>query len=140
MNKTIKNMKFLLFVFVSILLGTCRNNPATPPEVDNQQLNDAFTQAASFSNLKSLVVSWNGVIIKEQYFRSGGANVPSDVRSVTKSVTSLLVGIAIDRGLLTSVDQTIGEFIRPLVDSLSTDKAAITIRGSFNYEQRLFME
>jgi CubicO group peptidase (beta-lactamase class C family) len=128
MNKTIKYLKFLLLVFVLIIFSTCTKNPVSLPEVDNQKLNDAFDQAASFSELKSLVVSRNGVIIKEQYFRSGGANVPSDVRSVTKSVTSLLIGIAIDRGFLTSVDQTIGEFLRALGDSLSTEKAAITIR------------
>jgi CubicO group peptidase (beta-lactamase class C family) len=128
MNKTIKYLKFLLLVFVLMMVSTCTRNPVSPPEVDNQQLSNAFAQAASFSRLESLVVSWNGAIIKEQYFRSGGANVQSDVRSVTKSITSLLIGIAIDRGFLTSVDQTIGEFIRPLVDSLSTDKAAITIR------------
>ncbi|MFZ1977135.1 MAG: serine hydrolase [Bacteroidota bacterium] len=128
MSKTIQYLKIPFIVFVLIIFNSCSNNPITPSEVNNQELNDAFNQAASFSELKSLVVSRNGVIIKEQYYRTGGANVPSDVRSVTKSITSLLIGIAIDKGILKSVDQTIGEFISPLVAGLSADKAAITIR------------
>ena len=128
MIKTIKPSEMLLLVLVLIIFNGCKQNSVNPPEVDNQKLNDAFNQAASFSELQSLVVSRNGVIIKEQYYRTGGANVPSDVRSVTKSITSLLIGIAIDKGILKSVDQPIGEFISPLVAGLSADKAAITIR------------
>ena len=129
MIKTIKPSEMLLLVLVLIIFNGCKQNSVNPPEVDNQKLNEAFTKAASFSELRSLVVARNGVIIKEQYFRTGGANTPSDVRSVTKSVTSLLIGVAIDKGFLQSVDQPIGQFIRPLVDTLSTDKAAITIRN-----------
>lgn len=128
MDKTMKYLKFSLLVFVIIIFGACVNNPVNSPEVNNQELDNAFNQAASFSQLKSLVVARNGVIIKEQYFRSGGADVPFDVRSVTKSITSLLIGIAIDKGFLTSVDQTIGEFLGPLVSRLSADEAAITIK------------
>jgi len=129
MSKTTKYLKFLIILIVLILFSTCSKNSVTSPgEVDNQKLNDAFTNAASFKELKSLVVARNGVIVKEQYFRSSGPNVPSDVRSVTKTVTSLLIGIAIDKGFIKSVDQPIGEFIRPLVDSLSADKAALTLR------------
>jgi CubicO group peptidase (beta-lactamase class C family) len=128
MIKTVKHLEMLLLVLLLIIFNGCKQNSINPPEVDNQKLNEAFTQAASFSKLQSLVVARNGVIIKEQYFGTGGANTPSDVRSVTKSVTSLLIGIAIDKGFLQSVDQPIGQFIKPLVDTLSADKAAITIR------------
>ena len=47
------------------------------------------------------------------------------VKSVTKSVLSLLVGIALDRGVLGSLDQTVGDLL-PRAASRS-DKAAIRV-------------
>src|SRR5512135_2054516 len=61
-------------------------------------LDDAYAIAARDANLKSLIVSHNGQIVKERYFHPGDSANAYDVRSVTKSVTGTLVGIAIDMG------------------------------------------
>lgn len=70
----------------------------------------------------------NGVIAAEEYYNDSGADVLHDVRSVTKSVMGLLIGIAIREGFIQSVDQTIGEFlVGTVVDRLEAAKAKITI-------------
>lgn len=78
--------------------------------------------------MKSIVVSKNDTIVKEQYFNSSGPNVAHDVRSVTKTVTALLIGIAIDKGLISSVEEELGQFITPIVGNISPDKSALKIK------------
>jgi CubicO group peptidase (beta-lactamase class C family) len=64
----------------------------------------------------------------EEYFNGAGVDSAFDVRSVTKSVLSLLVGIALDEGYLTSLDEPIGPRLAAWVPGLPEDKRAITIR------------
>jgi CubicO group peptidase (beta-lactamase class C family) len=53
-----------------------------------------------------------------------------DIRSATKSITALLVGIAIDRGSIASVDTPIVDLLPEYADALLTDprKARIRVR------------
>jgi len=120
--------KSILTSLLFISVCACSKDSSTEPRIDELKLNNAFSQADQFSGLKSLVVSKDGVIIKEQFWRTGGADKPHDVRSVTKTVMSLLIGIAIDKGYIQSADQTIGEYFQPIVTNLTEDKANIKIR------------
>lgn len=90
-------------------------------------LDVAFASTARVANVTSVSVHQDGALVREEYYLWTGADTPHDVRSVTKTVTSLLVGIAIDTGCLTSLDQTLGEL---LGDQAPIDpaKAAITLR------------
>ncbi|MCX6227436.1 MAG: serine hydrolase [Bacteroidia bacterium] len=136
-------MKLQWIVVLSLLAIACSKEPLPdslsdslpnplpnplPPMINTRSLEEAFTDARQIANLRSLVVVQNGQLIKEGFYGTGGADVPQDVRSVTKTITSLLIGIAIDKGYLTSVDQRIGEFLDPQVYSYSTEKASIKIR------------
>jgi CubicO group peptidase (beta-lactamase class C family) len=91
------------------------------------QLDAAYALARQQANLTSLVVAHEGIVARQEYFNGGGSDTPQDIRSDTKSVVSLLVGIALDRGCLRSVDQTVGDLLGPLGPSDST-KAAVTVR------------
>ena len=74
---------------------------------DAGRLNAAFEQAPSAApNLLALVVVRHGRLVREAYF-GGLAHADSafDMRSVTKTVTALLVGLASDRGLLNVSDR-----------------------------------
>jgi len=90
-------------------------------------LDSAYAVAREQPNLTSLVVARNGVIERQEYFNGGGADIPQDVRSITKSVVSLLVGIALERGHLRSLDQTLGELLGPLAPP-APEMKAITLR------------
>ena len=91
-------------------------------------LEEVFLNAEQLPNLKSLIVYKDNSIIKEKYFHNGAADIEHDVRSVTKSVMSTLIGIAIDNGFIQSEDQTIDVFLDPLVGNLDSAKSKIRIR------------
>src|SRR5258708_6790180 len=57
--------------------------------------------------LYAVVVSQNDSMIFKQYFNGKGENDLFNNQSLTKSVVSLLIGIAIDKGYIKSVDEKI---------------------------------
>ena len=61
--------------------------------------------------LSALVVVRHGYIVYEGYFNGQDPEAPIHTWSVTKSVTNIATGIAFKEGLLTSMDQTLGELI-----------------------------
>lgn len=128
--KSVKHISSRLVAVCSCILIISCSTPELidqNSQIDSVQLNEAFSQALHIGNLISLVVFQNEGIVKEEYYGSGDAVIPHDVRSVTKSVIGILVGIAIDKGYLQSKEQTIGTFINPLVENLGEEKANITI-------------
>ena len=58
----------------------------------------------------SLLVVRNGYLVFEKYYSWGSAYKYAVVHSVTKSVTSALIGIALDKGYLQRLDQKLIEF------------------------------
>jgi CubicO group peptidase (beta-lactamase class C family) len=64
---------------------------------------------AEFPNVRSMLVARNGRIVFERYYGGATAGEVFDVYSVTKSVVSALVGIALADGKLESVDQRLAE-------------------------------
>jgi CubicO group peptidase (beta-lactamase class C family) len=116
-----------LLLFVSILCFSCKDKVVTPVE-QSSALEDAFSIAGQNTNLKCLIVYKDDHIIKEKYFHPGDSSSAHDVRSVTKSVMATLMGIAVDEGIIPSEDQMIGDYLRPLVITLDSIKASITIR------------
>ena len=81
-------------------------------------------------DIYSLLIVKNGYLILENYWKKGRPNRYDWVHSVTKSYVSTLIGIAIDKGYIKSVDQTLVELLpRQYAESLDPDKAAITLKN-----------
>lgn len=120
----------LLLILLSVLSFSCRDNGGSPlgPGNPSSALDEAFSLAGQNANLRCLIVYKDDHIIKEKYFHPGDSLAPHDVRSVTKSVMATLMGIAVDKGVIPSEDRAIGDYLRPMVDSLQPAKAGITIR------------
>ncbi|ASG20481.1 serine hydrolase domain-containing protein [Nitrospirillum viridazoti] len=76
-------------------------------------------------DLKGVVVLRHGRGIAEAYYNGDDATTLHDIRSATKSLTSLLMGIAIDRGRVAGVDAPIARY---LPSPLPSGWEAITIR------------
>lgn len=90
--------------------------------------------------LYSVVVSQNDKIIYSQYFNGKtGADLFNN-QSLTKSVMSLLVGIAIDKGYITSVDEKIIKYFPELANDTDKRKQDITIRQIMNQASGLWHE
>ena len=104
---------------------------STPAEqgLDPMLVAELFYNAAELERLYGLLVVKDGHLIAERYFNEGSVAQKARVQSATKSVTSALVGIALDRGCLTSVGQKMLDFF-PEVAGQITDprKGQITIR------------
>ncbi|MCK4742097.1 MAG: hypothetical protein KAS80_07430, partial [Anaerolineales bacterium] len=80
---------------------------STPEEqgLDSMLLAELYYNAAELETLYGLLVIKNGYLIAEDYFNAGSVDELFDRASATKSFTSALVGIALDQGCLSSVDQ-----------------------------------
>jgi CubicO group peptidase (beta-lactamase class C family) len=104
---------------------------STPAEqgLDPMLVAELYFNAARLETLYGLLVIKNGHLIAEGYFNEGSVEQLSGRQSVTKSYTSALVGIALDQGYLSSVDQKMIEFFPEYIDQI-TDlrKNQITIR------------
>jgi len=86
------------------------------------------TIAAQYPSIRSLVLSRGNCILHEYYARNSGPDEPWQIYSVTKSVLSILVGIAIDKGLL-RLDQKLPELVAEATEGTIDPRAAgITLR------------
>jgi len=63
-----------------------------------------------FKNIHSVLLVKNGKLVLEEYFYGYNRDKQHQLRSATKSVTSILVGIAKDQKRIKSVDQKLYEF------------------------------
>src|SRR5437016_5265342 len=81
--------------------------------MDPRLTTEAETAAARVSRLRSLLVARHGRLVVEHYFGGADSTTTFDVRSVTKSVVSALTGIALSRGLVSSLDATVGTSVGP---------------------------
>jgi CubicO group peptidase (beta-lactamase class C family) len=113
--------------FVAVLtLFTALIAPASAT-AGQPALEAAAKAAAELPRLRSLVVSHRGAIVLERYFGGARAATPANIKSASKSVIAALVGIAVSRGLITSVDQPIVEYFPELAKDPEKGKRAITI-------------
>jgi CubicO group peptidase (beta-lactamase class C family) len=93
------------------------------------------------ANLHGVVVVRHGKLAFEHYFRGFdlkarngpgiidfNAATTHDLRSMTKSVTALVTGAVIDRGIIASVDQPVFSFFPDYADLSTPEKERITIR------------
>ena len=97
--------------------------------LDPMLVAEVYYNAAELETIYSLLVIKNGYLIAEDYFNEGSIDQKDRLQSVTKSYTSALVGIAMEQGYLSSVDQKMLDFF-PEIAGRITDprKEQITIR------------
>ncbi len=85
-------------------------------------------------DLKGIVIVRNGRVAGEQYFNGDSVDTLHDIRSATKSITSLLMGIAIQKGLVHSVNDSIALYLPGLPKD---GKERITIKDLLNMRSGL---
>ena len=135
-------MKFVVAGICTFLFFHCydRRQPpadkieqdAAPAEmgIDTLLLKDLTNKINSqfYPNIHSVLIAKNGQLIYEEYFAGKdqiyGKDIGlvqhtdttlHDLRSISKSVVSALVGIAIEKGFINGVDQKISEFFPEMV-------------------------
>jgi CubicO group peptidase (beta-lactamase class C family) len=102
-------------------------SPSAEQEAGPGTFDAARTAAAGLPRLHSLLVSWRGQSVLEYYANGAGPSRAANVKSVSKSVISTLVGIALERNLLKGVKEPIVRFFPELARDTDPRKARITI-------------
>ncbi len=104
---------------------------STPAEqgMDPELVAELYHNAAELETLYGLLVTKNGYLVAEEYFNGGTIGQKALLQSASKSFLSALVGIALDQGCLSSVDQKMLDFFPESVDQIvDPRKAQITLR------------
>ncbi len=88
---------------------------------------DAQIRDGKFQKITSVLIAQRGRMVHEAYFDEGGAQARRNTRSVTKTVTAMLVGAAIARGDLKGVDVPVAPFIPGPFEHPDPRKSRITV-------------
>jgi CubicO group peptidase (beta-lactamase class C family) len=103
---------------------------AAPAELalDGDSLEAIVTRAGAIPGVTSIMIVRQGKIAAEAYFHGGSRGQPVAVASITKSVTSMLVGIALGQGLIDSLDQPLIQLLPKAAPPPGRPAGTITIR------------
>ncbi len=135
---------FLLFILLCISTG-CRRNPTTKsdwPEVpsnpaleslyfDTSILNSLTLkiETGDFGKISSFVIVFKGNLEYEKYFNGHSNTDLFEIKSVTKSFSSALIGIAVKDGFIDDIKIPILDFFPEYTkyDNMSNRKMQITL-------------
>ena len=111
--------------------GWARSVPAHQG-LDQGAVQDILNRVGSrpeFQTVRGIVIVRHGTLVAETYFGGFTNTTLKNVHSVSKSVTSLATGIALDRGLIPSVDARLAQLIPHYAHRLSeAPKSRLTLR------------
>ncbi len=80
-------------------------------------------------NTHSVLISKQNTLVFENYFDGFNAHIPHDLRSASKSISSAIIGIAIDDKILKGVDEKLYDFLPQKYQSTKDAlKAKITLK------------
>lgn len=147
-----KRSVLLVFVLTVIVLAGCSPARPTPEELaavdftplpgaewpvstpqeqglDPLLVAELYYNAMDMEQVYGLLVFKNGYLIAEKYLHGGSVGQQLNIHSVTKSFTSALVGIALEQGCLSGLDQKMVDFFPELAGQVRDPrKNEITIR------------
>jgi len=98
--------------------------------IDTTKIYAFFNQLINVEHkIHSVLLIKNNQLVLEEYFDGEAIDKPHDLRSTNKSIKSILLGIAIDKGFISSVNDPISKYLKQSptknIDSLKND---ITIK------------
>ncbi len=138
-----------LVLTASLVVASALNLPGRIPAIQPQakipddtipafKFGSAVERAGTLPRLHSLLVSWNGELVLERYYNGVRPNRLANLKSASKSVISALVGIAIERGDISGVDQPIAEYFAELLSNEDdAPKRNITIENLLTMQSGL---
>lgn len=125
----IHSLPMLIFLLsISVLFSGCSSSlnstsdkywptdgwrTSTPEEqgIDSKKLDDMVAEIKDRDmKIHSILIIRNGYLVSETYFSGFKPEITHDMQSVGRSFTSTLVGIAIDKGIISGFDQRVLEF------------------------------
>ncbi len=126
-------LNFSRLLIVLWLFTQCQesNTPRIDPEIRQEQFETILADIESgvYGETHSLLVYHNDELLIDAYFEPFHVDSIHYQYSVTKSITAMLIGIAIDEGFISDVDQKLLDFFPEYGDIQNLDerKKAITL-------------
>lgn len=108
-----------------------KTNHLKSQNVDTTLIYKMFSQLKERENqIHSVLLVKNDQIIIEEYFKGHTQDQQHDLRSASKSIRSILMGIAIDEGFIDNVDDPISKYLKSPLPKKNIDerKDKITIK------------
>jgi CubicO group peptidase (beta-lactamase class C family) len=78
--------------------------------LDSKWIDSAFTAAEQLGFVDAILVFKDGYIVAEKYYNGYGVDKQHQIWSCTKSFMSALIGIAIDKGYIGSIDNKVMDY------------------------------
>ena len=103
-------------VLISTPVAVSSDDTLPSSALDPDLRTELLSRADQIPRLRSLLVSVDNQLVEEHYYHGASSRRLANVKSVSKSIISLLVGIAIDRGDIPSVDQPIADYFPDQLD------------------------
>lgn len=92
-------------------------SPIEPATFSQQELHRIQERASEMNPLNSLLIEHRDSLVAEHYFGGMHAGRQVNLKSVSKSILSALIGIAIEQGYIEHMDQTIDRYFPHYLDN-----------------------
>jgi len=134
-------LRFLILIALLIGTGTAcsaqdENNATTEPVQEEKEISSAVldtirAQMEAIGSVRSLLVQQNNQRLIEQYYHGMQPDRKMNTKSASKSIIALLIGIAVDKGIIESVDDPIAKYLPQYFEEITDPtKEAITIKNA----------
>lgn len=125
------------FIFLAVTFFALPSLVGFSQPVEDISLQKIWNEAEAIGSLRSVLIQQDGKLEGEKYFRNASADYPYNIKSASKSIISVLVGIAVDKGHI-SIDETLGDYFPDYFDANpDPKKEAITIRNLLSMQSGL---
>jgi len=94
---------------------------AHPVEIDDQRRQQLAQSAEALEAMHTLLVLHDGKTIFEDTVRGPGPSAPANLKSLSKTILSVLAGVAIDNGVIGSADKPLVELLGARVPADATE-------------------
>lgn len=105
-----------------------------------QQPLDTLSYLQNNPNVYALIVKQNNSVLYSRYFNGSTRDSLFNDQSLTKNVMAILIGIAIDKGFISSVNQKIVDYFPELKNDTDSRKQNVTIADIMNQASGLYHE
>jgi CubicO group peptidase (beta-lactamase class C family) len=83
---------------------------------------DSLVESGKYERITSILVAKNGQVLFEKYYNDTNVNSKHNTRSATKTMATLLTGIAIDKGFVVSEKDKIFKYLQHTLPVKNPDK------------------
>jgi CubicO group peptidase (beta-lactamase class C family) len=134
--------RFLVLLVILPFISRAQSRAQTKDPTDSAavRLSAIDSAVAANPNIYSLLIAKDSKLLKASYYHHFSADSLFNDQSLTKDICSLLIGIAIEKKLIRSVDEKIVDFFPELKKDPDPRKQQVTIRQVMNQASGLYHE